>query len=382
MSAANVRQLLRPLRSINPGRWAGRKAPPRDWLIEGVCLRKTVCLFNGPGSAGKSLLMLQLQTAAALGIPWLGRDVKQCRSFGLYAEDPEDEVWRRFEDIARHYGVPLEDLSEEVELLCADLIDAGPALYKAARRDAVGFMTPLWSQIRRFCVDNGRQLVIIDNAAFCYQADRIDEGQVVHFMDQLKNLAVEIDGCVMILQHPSASGMETKSGEAGSRGWNNSARSRIFLTFPPEMDDPENDPSDERVMRFMKANYGPRHKGLRIEWQDGVFVPVTISDQLGGRLATSQLIELNSLVFKAISDMFAAGERVNIERRAKNNVASILSKLPEWRPYAWAEILDSASYLVRVGRLAYPWLGPKSRRARALRPADQLFPGEEAPDGA
>lgn len=364
------------MRSINPGRWSGREPPQRDWLIDGVVLRRTVCLFNGPGSSGKSLLMLQLQAAAALGLPWLGREVKRVKSFGLYAEDPEDEVWRRMEDVTRHYGAELDDLAEDVEILPADLIDQGPTLYRTARRDAVGSMTPLWAQIRKFCVDEGRQLVILDNAAFVYQGDRIDEGQVVHFMDQLKQLAVAIDGAVVLLQHPSASGMETKSGESGSRGWNNAARSRMFLTFPPEADG-ESDPTDERVLRFMKANYGPRHKGLRIEWNDGVFVPVTISDQQGGRLSSVDMIELNSKVMKAVAAFFDAGEHVSIEPKAKNNIASVLSKRPEWRQYGWREIVDSAAYLIRSNRLAYVWLGPPSRRARCIRPVDRQFPGEE-----
>ncbi len=376
MVADNVHQLPGRFRSINPGRWQGRKPPERDWLIDGVALRRTVCLFNGPGSSGKSLLMLQLQAAAALGLPWLGREVKKVKSFGLYAEDPEDEIWRRMDDVSRHYGAELGDLAEDVEILPADLIDAGATLYRTARRDAVGSMTPLWAQIRKFCLDEGRELVILDNAAFVYHGDRIDEGQVVHFMDQLKQLAVAINGVVVLLQHPSASGMETKSGESGSRGWNNAARSRMFLTFPPEMDDPENDPSDERVLRFMKANYGPRHKGLRIEWKDGVFAPVTITDQQGERLNGVQLIELNSLVVKAAADLFDQGTRVSLE--PKNHIASVLSKRPEWRLYAWREIADSAAYLIRSNRLAYVWLGPASRRARCIRPIDRQFPNESA----
>lgn len=364
------------MRSINPGRWSGRKPPQRDWLIDGVVLRRTVCLFNGPGSSGKSLLMLQLQAATALGLPWLGREVKRVKSFGLYAEDPEDEIWRRMDDVTRHYGADLADLAEDVEILPADLIDQGPTLYRTARRDAVGSMTPLWAQIRNFCLTEGRQLVILDNAAFVYQGDRLDEGQVVHFMDQLKQLAVAIDGAVILLQHPSASGMETKSGESGSRGWNNAARSRMFLTFPPEMDDPETDPSDERVLRFMKANYGPRHKGLRIEWSEGVFRPVTISDATGGPLNTVQRIELTSQVYAAITKLMDNGDRVTLKRGAPNHAATVLVRDHAFRAYQWREIDESLAYLVRSNRLAVIELGPPTRKRGYLRPTDREFPEE------
>lgn len=379
MAAENVTP-LHPLRSINPGRWQGRRPPERDWLIEGVAIRKTVCLFNGPGSSGKSLLMLQLQAAAALGLPWLGRDCKRVRSFGLYAEDPEDEVWRRMSDVARYYGAEFGDLAEDVEILPADMMDQGPTLYRTARRDQVGSMTPLWGQISRFCRDEGRELVILDNAAFVYHGDRIDEGQVVHFMDQLKQLAVAINGVVVLLQHPSASGMESKTGESGSRGWNNAARSRLFLNFPPENDDPENDPTNERVLRFMKANYGPRNKGLRIEWKDGVFEAVTVSDQKGGQLTPTDLIELNALVVNAIGKLMDEGERVTLKDRAPNHAASVLSRRPEFRKFTWKEIAGSVRFLLSRNRLAVIELGPATKKRGYVRPFDRQFPEERRPE--
>ena len=54
---------------------------------------------------GKSLLMQQLMTAAATGKQWFDRSMPRCKTFGLFGEDPEDESWRRREDISRFYDV-------------------------------------------------------------------------------------------------------------------------------------------------------------------------------------------------------------------------------------------------------------------------------------
>ena len=86
------------------------EAPRGDWLIEGIILRQTVSLFYARGSIGKSLLIQQVLTALALGKPWLGKDVPNCRGFTLFAEDPEDEVWHRQDNISPYYGARHGDL--------------------------------------------------------------------------------------------------------------------------------------------------------------------------------------------------------------------------------------------------------------------------------
>ncbi len=368
MAADNVVHQLPPrLRSFSPTRWHGKTPPARDWMIQDLALRKTVCLFNGPGSAGKSLLMLQLLTAAAVGGEWLGHGVPHVKSFGLFGEDPEDEIHRRMEKVAGYYGTTLGDL-DDIEMVSSDVI-SDVALYRGNPKGGVGSFTPLWRSIRELCRDEGRQLIVIDNVMMVFQGNQNAPDQVTHFMSGLKELAAEVNGLVMLIQHPSADGMATKSGESGARAWSNAARSRLFLTFPDELDQLEGEESNERIHHTRKNNYGAPKKGLRVEWRDGVFVPLTIG--AGGQLASWEFGELAGKIVAAIREMAAMGQEVSLTFGSPRHIATVLGKKPEWRRYTWQHIDEAASWLVKNRRLRVDETGSPSKRRAVLRVAER-----------
>src|SRR5690242_16434029 len=105
---------VQPLNVINPAQWQGQPVPERQWLVPGICVRGGATLVNGDGGIGKSLLCMQLQTALALGKPWLGLPTPEAktRSFGIYCEDDEDELHRRQFDICKYYECEMEDLAD------------------------------------------------------------------------------------------------------------------------------------------------------------------------------------------------------------------------------------------------------------------------------
>ena len=49
-------------------------------------------------------------TACSLGVPWFGIPTAQCRSFGYFCEDDEDELHRRQDAINRAMGCDYADL--------------------------------------------------------------------------------------------------------------------------------------------------------------------------------------------------------------------------------------------------------------------------------
>src|SRR5258707_15601177 len=88
-----------------------------------------------------------------------------------------------------------------------------------------------------------------------------------------------VDGAVLLLSHPSMSGMNSGTGAAGSTAWHNAVRSRLYLTRPVrkpsnlsgDTPDDEGDP-DERVLKTMKSNYGAIGGKISLRWDRGVFV--------------------------------------------------------------------------------------------------------------
>src|SRR5258708_35124200 len=80
----------------------------------------------------------------------------------------------------------------------------------------------------------------------------------------LRGLAIDFDCAVLLLSHPSLSGLTSGTGTSGSTAWNNSVRSRLYLEVP-------NESPDVRVLKVVKANYGKTGEAIAMRWNDGVY---------------------------------------------------------------------------------------------------------------
>lgn len=248
--------------------WHGHKAPQIDWLVENAFMKGTVGILAGDGGLGKSLLLQQLTTACAIGVPWLGMRTQPLRSLAVYCEDDMDELHRRQERINSYYGCSMKHL-EPLR------IDSRPGrdcvLMEFGRWGGDGRVTPLFNQLWELAHLHQAQIVILDTVADVFNGNEIDRNQPRTFIRELRKLALAIQGVVILTQHPSNEGMASGSGRSGSTGWHNSVRSRLYLTKPKAKGD-ESEESNERHLRTMKNNAGRFGGKVRIEWKNGVFV--------------------------------------------------------------------------------------------------------------
>lgn len=365
---------LRPFKTISPIKWQDKHPPARDWLIEGVMLRKTVCLFAGAGALGKSILMLQLMTACAAGRPWLGMNVPRCRTFGMFCEDPEEEVWRRQEKVCTYYDLDYSDL-EDVDFQTLSQMEE-TALYKVSGKPEVGKPTWLWANMVQHVINIGAQLVVIDNVNAVFDGNENFKEHVRPFLHMLTKLAHDIDGGVILIQHPSQSGDVDRSAKSGSRAWYDTVRSQMIIEYPKEFG-PDDEPSDERILRFGKQNYGKRGKPMRIEWKDGVFVPCTVSDQQGGSLSMFDYRELQAKIVMSVRQGVQRGERFSVAKSSPIHVGTVLRKEKSWHRYAWEEIRSACDAMIKDGRFETVELGPPTKRVILIRPTDCRYPGEK-----
>lgn len=375
-------QALRPFRFSRTSDWT-RTPPVRDWLIEGLAVKKTVMVFNGTGSVGKSLLMQQLMTSCAIGGDFLGQRMPQVPSFGWFAEDPREEMERRAVDINRHYGITPGDTEGRMTLTALDEMD-DPVLYRAATRTTEGRTTQQWLSIRGHILGEGAQLAVLDNAALIFDGNANYPELVSPFMQECKRLANDMadgtGGLVIIIQHPSQEGENSGSGQAGARAWSNLARSRWLMTFPKEFDEDSDEVCYERIIKTKKNNYGPRKGPLRVEWREGVFVPIAVAGKRDGRLKTHEFIELRSRVYAWVRDSVKRGDRVSLTNGAPDHLATRLAKDPAWKMYDRGEIEHAAADLISEGRLIYVDVGKGTRARRLIRTPDTTYPGEEERD--
>jgi len=171
-----------------------------------------------------------------------------------------------------------------------------------------------------------------------FGGNEISRVHVRAFVRALRRVAIAYDLAIVMISHPSLSGMASGSGQSGSTGWGNSVRSRLYLTAHTSDADAEADP-DVRILSNKKANYGPRGTALTLRWEKGMFRPEGTIAELD-RNAQDRAIELRFL------DL--------IEKRDKEGRRSNASSGPNYAPKVLAEMdrtIGKAKFKAAMERL-------------------------------
>lgn len=322
---------------------AGKPVPVRKWLVEGLVPSGTVTLLGGDGGTGKSLLALQLAVASALGNGWLGQGVTAGHAVYISAEDDEDELHRRAYDVAQAAGADLADLDNLTlrslagrdALLAMQLTPTGPLQ-----------ATNLYNQVNTYMTEVKPSLIVLDTLADLFPGNENDRAQARQFIGLLRALAMRHDCAVVLLAHPSLSGLNSGSGTSGSTGWNNSVRSRLYFERVAQ-DGYEANP-DARVLRTMKANYGRTGGEISMTWQSGVFVADTPETGLD-RMASSMKAE--RVFLKLLRSHAEQGRTVNASSGA-NYAPSAFEKHPDREGVTKSAFRNAMEILLSKGAIS------------------------------
>jgi len=243
------------------------KPPPkRDWMIEGCFSKGTVGLIAGAGGIGKSLVCQQLASCAVIGHSWLELAVAPGRALYLGCEDDQDELHRRQWNINRELGFEMDDLIDAGLHLIPRVARDNRLMYLDKPRNADWRMqrTTLMDRLVEYCCEAGIQYVFLDTATKTFGGNQNDERQVSDYISEMQRLAIAIQGVVILLKQPSATGRANGTGESGSVQWENSVRSRLYLA--------EDKAKGITTLRGMKQNYGRKLEPIVLEYRRGVFV--------------------------------------------------------------------------------------------------------------
>ena len=303
---------------VNPACLVGKAIPPREWLVDDLIPHGTVSLLSGDGGLGKSLLMQQLMIAAATGRDWLGLKTRKCRAFGLFCEDDNNELWRRQKAICESTSLSLESCFN-MEWLSGDGID--PVLMEFGGSDA-GKTTPLFDGLVEYLEWREVELVIIDTAADTFAGNEISRIHVRNFINRaLRVMATRLGATVILTSHPSRAGMYDGTGLSGSTAWNNSVRSRLYLTRP----DGERN-NNVRLLQMKKSNYGSTEPEIRIIWQDGVFQAV--QNNIGQNPQDRDLHDEAAYLF-ALVKLLERGQRPLIHKNQASYGPKLMKSMQE-----------------------------------------------------
>jgi RecA-family ATPase len=319
---------------------------------------RTVTLLGGDGGTGKSQIALQLSVATEIGAEWLGQLPEEGPVVFASAEDDQDELHRRLSDIAASHDVSLADLP-------------GLHLASLASRDAVMGVPDKAGIIRQTAVWRGLvakveqvkpRLVVIDTLADIFAGNENARAEARQFIGQLRGLAIRHNCAVLLLNHPSLSGMASGAGTSGSTAWSNSARSRIYFERAKGDDGIEVDP-DLRILKVMKANYGPVGMELRLRWAKGVF---RLSGQSVGTFDKLAADAKADHVFLALLASYIKQER-DVSPKISNTYApSVFAKHPDAEGISKKSFEAAMERLLKAERIAVEITGAPSRRYSRL----------------
>ncbi len=331
--------------------FASRDVPQREELVEALIPHKAVTLLAGDGGTGKSLLALQLAVAVQLGSGWIGRGVQR-RGPVIYlsAEDDRDELHRRLSAIVAAEGANFDDLKS---LHLAPLVGQDAVLATETSRYAIG-PTALFRALESRCQRTRPELVVLDTLSDLFGGDENNRVHARQFVGLLRGLAIRQDCSVLLLAHPSLSGLNSGSGTSGSTGWNNSVRSRLYL----ERCGSDEDDQDTRILKAKKANYGPVGTEIRIRWDRGVFR--TENGNSGVALAREAKAER---VFLAMLDAYQAEGR-NVNASGGRTYAPTVFAADKARSEGVSQraFTDAMNRLFEAGRIRSEEHGPQSKR--------------------
>jgi RecA-family ATPase len=344
-----------PFETFDASQWEGQPIEERRWIAHNRIPVGEPGIMSGDGGTGKTGLALQLGVATAAELPdWIGGCVETYGPVVVFsAEEKLAEMHRRIATILAHHRRSFRDLKRRLRFIC-DQDDV--TLARVDRHGILKPMTPLL-RLEKAVALIRPALVIIENAADVYAGNENDRANVTRFVRQLLGgLTKPSDATVMLIQHPSVSGLWDGTGRSGSTGWNNAGRWRSNFTKIKD--------SDERLRQYevVKNNYGPIGEKVRVRWEKGVFVPES-SIPSPERAAADAAIET---AFLRCLDIKTAQQISVSPHTGRNYAPAIFEKMREADGFQAKSLGHAMERLLSAGRIVCTKVGPPSKERTVL----------------
>jgi RecA-family ATPase len=345
-----------PAALITPADWPNEEPPPVDWLAFQRIPRGDVTTLHGDGGAGKTDIALRLGANVSRGAQdWLGCEIAAGSVVVISGEEPEREVRRRIWLHAQRDGYLPESLTN-LHLWFPD--DTAGAVLATPDRNGVMQPTPLFRSIEAAIRLVAPVLVIVDNVASTFAGNQNDRVNVRSYVNLFRTVARHPSSpAVLLLDHPSLSGLTTGTGRGGNMDWRNAVRSALYL-YPPE-DRAERD-RGIRILETAKSNYGPSGTATqrRLQWVDGGLQLEHAPSSLH-RIAKDA--ECDETFLRMLDERNAQGRHVS-ERKSSTYAPAIFAELEGNGGFTSQAFARAMERLFQAGKIVLHEFGPPSKR--------------------
>jgi RecA-family ATPase len=359
-------QLELPLAELDLSQWDHKALPEREWAVHNRIPSQQVAMLSGDGAAGKSLIALQLCASIALSRPdWLGALIKPGHAMFVSAEDNEGELIRRLGSILKSYGAKFADLQGRLHIYDLSGEDATLATF----HHGILKETPLLRRLEKAAFEICPQLLVLDASADVFGGDEIQRVQVRKFIARLRWGAIKTGGSVLLLAHPSLTGMASGSGLSGSTAWNNSCRARMYFTGVKSTEEGEED-DGLRLLQVVKSNYGPSNERVRLRYKAGVFV----LEQSNTFEQIAAQCKVDEIFLRCLSLCQEQGRNTSPSSTSNNYAPTLFAKMPEANGSKKDGFAASMERLLSAGRIRIETYGPPSKRQQRLERVSKDIP--------
>ena len=328
--------LIIPAALITPASWPSEAPPSVEWVAAGRIPRGDVTTEHGDGGAGKTDTAARLAANVSRSAPeWLGHAIEAGPVVFISAEEPERELRRRTWQHSQHDGYDPNTLTS-LHLWFPD--KSGDAVMAVADR-YTGIMRPtrIMQEIAAAILHLAPVLVVVDNVAATFAGNQNDRVMVRSYVNLWRQIAHgPSKPAVLLLDHPSLSGLTNNTGRGGNMDWRNAVRCALWLHPPSEAAEADR---GIRILETVKSNYGPPGDPLRLIWADGGLQLETAPTSLH-RLAKDT--EAEELFLRFLDERMAQGRTVS-DKRGTNYAPAVFAEMAGNQGYtakAFAKAMD------------------------------------------
>jgi RecA-family ATPase len=348
-----------PIANIAP--WDLLPLPEQHWIVLNRIPAHEVFILSGEGGAGKSTVALHLCAATVLARDWLGSMPEPGPALFIDAEDHIDVIHRRLFAVKEHYHTSFAELASG-GLHIVSLHGKDAVLATTTPRSGILQLTPLHDELLNVVRRIKPKITVLSSLANFYAASEIDRFAVRQFMSALIQVAVAADGAVVLISHPSLTGMSNGSSLSGSTAWHNSARGRAALTGTKEDDQG----SDYRLLEFKKNQYGPPDEAHTLKWRDGMFMAESSGAtdyEKAAKLARAETVFLELL--RAFLDQ---GRNLSHKSSSANYAPKVFSAQEKAAGIGAKDLAKTMDRLLSDKKIKVAQYGPPSRGWDRLEP--------------
>jgi len=283
--------------------------------------------------------------------------VMPCRALGIFCEDDDDELHRRQDAINKSMDLDYADLEN---MRWYSGVGHDNAMHYFMRDDWSWEASEFFQLVHNLASDNGYQLIVLDSLHDLFAGNENNRSEVRKFVQMLHRLALDIDGTVVLSAHPSKAGRADGSGESGSTAWNNSVRSRLYLSQLGDDEDDEPDP-DIRELARMKSNYSKRGESIKLRWKDGAMV--LDGEPLSGAVGAIQSHNIETVFMRLLGELTSEKRPVSDNYRAGNYAPKVFFGRPraDREGFNLKEFSRAMEALFAAGKIEIQGYGPPSK---------------------